>query len=363
MNVLENITDLVLREDVEKLSRSNFLNSLQENDSVLITGATGLIGSQMVWALACHAIAKRKKIHILALVRNEEKARAVFGYLVNVGLVELFVGDVIQPLKIERQMDYIIHGASATSSRYFVENPVETILTALKGTENVLEFARQKQVKKMIYLSSLEVYGMPDKTDGYIKETDYGYIDPMQVRSSYSESKRMAECMCVSYAKEYSVPVVIARLSQTFGPGVSYDDGRVFAEFARSAIEKRDIVLHTEGKTLRTYCYLRDAIEGIFCLMVRGTVGQAYNVTNMETAISIKDMAQLVCTLVPDKAIRTVIEIPENVASYGYNSEMVIRLDSGKLRALGWEPTVGIKEMFVRLIQSMGHSSKNRGLV
>lgn len=351
---MENIDDVMLREDINLLSRTEILDELAENAIVMITGAAGLICSQVVWALACYSKQQNKGFRILAQVRNKEKAHRVFRNLIEEGIVSLCVGDVVDPFEIEGPVDYIIHGASPTSSRYFVEKPVETIMTALKGTQNVLEFARQKQVKKVIYLSSLEVYGTPDKTDGDIKETDYGYIDPMQVRSSYSEGKRMAECMCVSYAKEYGVPVVVARLSQTFGPGVSYSDGRVFAEFARCAIEKRDIVLHTEGRTLRTYCYLRDAVRALFFLMLRGESGQAYNVTNMETAITIRDMAELVCSL--SDGIRVVLDIPEDVSAFGYNPEMVIRLDSSKLQALGWKPEVGIKEMFERLIRSMKNS-------
>lgn len=355
MKILESMTDSVLREDVEKLAQSKILEDLETHASILVTGATGLICSQLVWALACHSEHRQKDLRILALVRNEEKARAIFGSLIDAGTVRLCVGDVVEPLKIEQQVDYIIHGASATNSRYFVERPVETIVTALKGTQNVLELARQKKVKKVVYLSSLEVYGTPDNTKKYITEQDYGYIDPMQVRSSYSEGKRMAECMCASYVKEYGVPVVVARLSQTFGPGVDYQDGRVFAQFARCAIEKRDIVLHTQGNTLRTYCYLRDAINGLFCLMLRGEAGQAYNVTNMETAISIRDMAELVCKLSP--GIRVNIDIPKDLAAFGYNPEMVIRLDSRKLQALGWEQEVGLEEMLVRLMDSMRQSA------
>lgn len=353
MKILENITDPILKEDIEKLAKSDILAELQENATILITGATGLICSQIVRALACHSELQSRNLRILAQVRNEGKAKAAFGDLMEAGIVSLCIGDIVDPITAEGPVDYVIHGASATSSRYFVEKPVETIVTALKGTQNVLEFSRQKQVKKMIYLSSLEVYGTPEKTEGYITETDYGYIDPMQVRSSYSEGKRMAECMCVSYAKEYGVPVVVARLSQTFGPGVAYQDGRVFAEFARCAIEKRNIVLHTEGRTLRTYCYLRDAVSALFCLMLRGEAGEAYNVTNMETAISIRDMAQLVCSLVPDGSVQTIVDIPEDIASFGYNPEMIIRLDSRKLQSLGWQPEVGIREMFSRLIGSM----------
>ena len=135
----------------------------------------------------------------------------------------------------------------------------------------------------MVYLSSLEVYGVPQTEDGTVTETDYGYIDPLSVRSSYSEGKRMVECLCASYAKEYQVPVKVARLSQTFGAGVEYHDGRVFAEFARCAVEKRNIILHTAGNTLRTYCYTKDAVAALLTILVKGEVGSAYNVTNKNT--------------------------------------------------------------------------------
>ncbi len=349
--ILSQLRDPVLREDIRTIAENPILDGLEAGAAVLITGATGLIGFQTLQALACHSQAKSKALKIIAMVRSEEKARAMFGNLVDRGLVVLFTGDVNEPLNYDGPVDYIIHGASATSSRYFVEQPAETIMTAVNGTRNVLELAKEKQVRNMVYLSSLEVYGVPDGAKEYITETDYGYIDPMQPRSSYSEGKRMAECLCAAYAKEYGVNVTVARLSQTFGAGVDYNDGRVFAEFARCAIEKRDIVLHTQGNTLRTYCYLTDAISAIFCLMLRGKAGQAYNVTNPETAVTIREMAQTVCDMTP--GIRVRIEIPADIAAFGYNPEMVIRLSSEKLQALGWKPAVGMEQMLRRLIESM----------
>ena len=140
-------------------------------------------------------------IKIIALARNKKKADDLFKGLVDEGKVDVYICDINEKIEISNQIDYIIHGASATSSRYFVTNPVETILTALHGTKNILEIAKEKNIKKMVYLSSLEVYGTPDEKMDYITEKDYGYLDPMQVRSSYSEGKRMAECLCASYAK------------------------------------------------------------------------------------------------------------------------------------------------------------------
>ncbi|MCD7757635.1 MAG: NAD-dependent epimerase/dehydratase family protein [Clostridiales bacterium] len=353
---IESPNDAILQEDLELLARSLPAEALQ-GSTILITGATGLLGAQTVKALLCLNRTRGTGIRVLAWVRSRSKAQKVFGSLLELDELQLVVGDITDRPALPKAVDYIIHTASATSSRYFVTHPVETIATALDGTRNLLELAREKQVKGFLYLSSLEVYGTPDGGKDTISEEDYGYIDPLSVRSSYSEGKRLVECLCASYADEYQVPVKIARLSQTFGAGVEYNDGRVFAEFARCAIEGRDIVLHTQGRTVRSYCYTRDAISAFFTVLLYGEQGQAYNVTNRDTACSIREMAELVCSLYPQQGIRVRVDIPEDVAALGYNPEMVIRLDSSRLEALGWRPTVDLAEMFRRLIASMQDES------
>lgn len=350
--------DRILQEDLERLVyRSSLLNELS-GQTVFVTGATGLIGSQIVKTLALYNYIFYTNIKIIALVRNEKKAKKIFSELLSDTNIIICIGDINKAIEVGENIDYIIHGASITSSKSFVNSPVETIMTAIMGTRNILELAKNKSVKGFIYLSSLEVYGTPQK-EGFIEEADYGYIDPLNVRSSYSEGKKMVECLCVSYATQYNIPVKIARLSQTFGAGVEYNDGRVFAEFARCAIEGKNIVLHTEGKTVRSYCYTSDAINAIFYILLKGKKKEAYNVTNMETVISIRDMAQLVCQLNPDKNMQVEYDMPENIDSFGYNPEMIIKLDSSKLMNLGWKPVIQLREMFQRLIDSMKNGKNN----
>lgn len=352
--IVESPKDRILQEDLELLIKdSAALLQKFQNKTVFISGATGLLGSQLVKALLCANRMLGTNCKVVAFVRSRQKAEKVFASLLMRGDLVLVTGDIMQPITYDGPVDYMVHGASATSSRYFVSNPVDTILTAVNGTVHMLELAKEKQTAGFLYLSSLEVYGTPAADAGKIAESYSGYIDPLQVRSSYSEGKRMVECLCASYASQYHVPVKIARLSQTFGAGVEYDDGRVFAEFARCALEKKDIVLHTKGQTVRSYCYTKDAVAAMLLILAEGEQGAAYNVTNMDTKISIADMAQLVCDTFSQADIRVTFDMPDDVASYGYNPEMVIALDSSRLMALGWKPVTDLKEMFIRLAESM----------
>jgi len=345
------IDNKILDEDLNRVveEQQGILAQLS-GKSVLVTGATGLIGAQVVKTLVRANEKQRLGIKVIAFVRSEEKAKKTFGNSLYEEM-DLVIGDINEPIEVEGNVDFIIHGASATSSKYFVTNPVETIFTAIDGTKNVLELAKSKKVSGMVYMSSLEVYGVPQTENGYVRENDYGYIDILSTRSSYSEGKKMVECICASYADEYGVPVKIARLSQTFGPGVEYNDGRVFAEFARCALEKRDIVLHTPGRTLRTYLYTADAISAILTLLVKGENGKAYNVTNPDTDVTIKEMAELVCSILPESGISVVIDEPKDIGKFGYNPEMVIRLVPDALMELGWMPMVDLKNMYIRLME------------
>ncbi|MFH5778027.1 NAD-dependent epimerase/dehydratase family protein [Heyndrickxia oleronia] len=350
---IESPNDYVLQEDLNHIAYSNVPINELENSTVLITGATGLIGSQIVKALACCNRLLNTKIRIIGFARNEEKAKSIFGDMLSNPDIQLVYGDIKKPLKLIGNIDYIVHGASITGSKDFVTYPVETINTALEGTRNMLELAKEKRVKSIVYLSSLEIYGTTNPLLNKVTEKDYGFIDIINPRSSYSESKRMAECLCSAYSHEFSVPVKIARLTQTFGAGVNYNDNRVFAQFARSVMEKKDIVLHTMGETVRSYCYIRDAITALLFILIKGENGRAYNIANMETAISIKDMAEMLTNEFVETGIKVVMDVSEDVSEFGYNPTVKINLDTSRLQQLGWKAEIGLKEMYRRMIESM----------
>lgn len=345
--------DNILKKDcISFVEENNDLLSKLENKSVFITGATGLIGSHLVYSLIFANEILNLNIKIIAAVRSKERAVAkFFEYL---DRIELHVADIGESQKYDGNVDYIIHGASVTDSQAFVNRPVDTIFTALEGTKNILDLAKEKNVKNVVYLSSLEVYGTHEEQE-IISEDNYGYIDFTQVRSSYSEGKRMAECLCVSYSSQYDIPVSMARLTQTFGPGVEYSDNRVFAQFARSVIEGNDIVLHTKGETKRSYCYTKDAVSAIFYILLKGQSGLAYNIANPETYSSIFEMAELVTSLDESKRSKVKIDL-KDISKLGYNPVVKINLQTDRLAGIGWKPTVGLREMYLSLISSMKNS-------
>ena len=313
------------------------------NKNVFVTGATGLIGKSLVKELLLLGA------NVIALVRDESKAIEMFGEQSGIRFV---VADICDFEITDYDLDYIIHAASITSSKAFVEQPVDVIDTALSGTKRVLSLACENDIKGMVYLSSMEVYGTP-KTDEKISESHSTDIDTMQVRSSYPESKRMCESLCMAYNSQYNVPVSVARLTQTFGPGVKYDDGRVFAEFARCVIENRDIILKTKGETKRCYLHLDDAIQGILTLLDKGQPGLAYNIANEETYCSIYEMASFVVREFTNNSIKVVVEEDNDSTNRGFAPTLHMNLDTDRIKQLGFNPRYGLKEMYASMIESM----------
>ncbi|MDQ0200742.1 NAD-dependent epimerase/dehydratase family protein [Neobacillus ginsengisoli] len=358
MEYIECPNDGVLQEDLNYIANSNIPLEQLKDRTILVTGATGLIGSQIIKALLCCNRLKKTNIKIIALARSKKKVQEMFGGLLNKEKLTFYFADIVEPITndspiINESIDYIIHGASITNSKFFIEHPVETINISLKGTANILELAKDKKVKSMVYLSSMEAFGVTDSNLEYVKEEDLGYIDILNVRSCYSEGKRMSECLCASYASEYDVPVKIARLAQTFGAGISYTEDRVFAQFAKSVINKTDIVLHTEGKSFGNYCYTRDTVIALLILLVKGNQGEAYTVSNEESNTTIRNMAQMVAEEIADGKIKVVFDIPKEKKTLGYAPDVKMHLSSMKMQALGWKPEIGLKEAYFRMIRSM----------
>ena len=320
-----------------------------EGTKVLITGASGLIGKALVRSLILHNGVK--PINVYALVRNKEKASSVFADVPQEHL-HYIVSDVCDLLPENLGIAYVIHGASKTASKEFVSEPVEVILGSVNGTKALLEFSRVNNVKGFVYLSTMEVYGTPEN-DSKIFEGCSNNIDTMNVRSSYPESKRLCESLCSAYASEYGVPAKVVRLTQTFGVGVSYNDGRVFAEFARCAIEGRDIVLKTKGQTKRNYIDIDDAVNAIFTVLLKGVAGEAYNVANEDTYCSIYEMANMVAEKFGNGKVKVRIEEAEDIEKLGYAKTLKMNLSADKLKKLGWNAENSLETIYNKMIGFM----------
>lgn len=275
-----------------------------EGKRVLITGATGLIGFACArLLLERNRLGLGSQIGVLCLVRNEGRAREVFSAYDEDDGLEMIAGTVEGFPQPEGPIDYIVHTACPTASKFFAEHPVETADALVLGTRRVLELARAKGSSGVVCASSMEAYGDGNAAPGLqnlLDESQVGYVDPLRVRSCYPEGKRMAEQYCCAYSAEYGVPAMVVRLAQTFGPGIPKSDGRLFAMCARNVLAGEDIVLKTTGASTRMYLYTADAVSALLTVMLKGEPGCAYNAANPSTYCSVREMAEMVATLVPD---------------------------------------------------------------
>lgn len=338
----------VEKQDIQRCISLLKLTDQLNGSSFLITGGTGLIGSALIHLLS----ALDKDVNIFAPVRNVEKALSMFNDD-ELNKISFFECDLstYDYCKLDN-VDYIIHCAAPTSSKFFVEKPVETAEIIIDVTKSLLSYAVKHKVKGFVYLSSLEVYGTLSDDTKEVSEDVQGYINPMSVRSSYPIAKRAAENLCCLYAKQYGVPAKVARLTQTTGAGISKDDNRVIVQFARLCAKGQDIVLHTNGESARPYCYITDAITAILYILLKGKAGEAYNVANEDTYISAKGMADYLRDNF-NPAINVRVELDDNM---GYAPITKLKLSSEKLRRLGWSPSMGLREIFYNLIRVIHES-------
>ena len=336
----------VLEEDFDKITKRDISWDALRNSSFVITGATGLIGSLIVKYLLYANRTMNFGAKIYAVVRNVEKADKIFAEEKTDALTYVVADLTKEKVNCEGDCDYIVHAAAVTASKVMVSDPVGTICTSIDGTEKMLQLAVEKKAKAFIYISSMEIYGQPT-VGGKTAEKDLGYVDIENVRSCYPEGKRMCECLCTAYAAQYGVNVISARLAQTFGAGILPTENRVFA---RSVMRGENIVLHTTGESEGNYVYTADAIAAIMTLLVKGKAGEAYNIANEDSHITIRNMAELVAREIAGEKIQVVIDIPEDSVSLGYAPPVKMWLDASKMRELGWKPEIGLVEAYKRMI-------------
>ena len=326
--------NFILQEDLNSVAEASFIDwNALAHKTFFITGATGLIGATLVKSLNYANKVGNLGIKVLALVRDKQRATEKFADILVDGMLQLVVGNVEELPQLQENVDFIIHAASQTASKEFVKHAVETIQISLLGTMNTLKLAKEKNVQGYVYLSSMEVYGCPEKGHK-VTEKEIGALTPLDLRNSYPIGKIMSEALCCAYADEYGVPAKICRLTQTFGPGVNYNDNRIFAYFGKCVKEKKNIVLKTKGETERCYLYTTDAVTAILTILLKGKSGMAYNAADESTYCSIAEMAERVAA---GGGIQVEYDIQPEAAN-GFPKTLYMNLDTTALRKLGWTP-------------------------
>lgn len=303
--------------------------------SILVTGATGLIGSCAIDVLSVLNKEFCANIKIYALGRNKNKIESRFGK--NVIPVEQ---DIINPLDKKIEYDYIIHAASNADPKSYALQPVETILTNILGNKNILDYCAGHLKTKMILTSSFEVYGELKGQDIFLENMS-GIIDQTVLRNGYPESKRCSELLVRSYVDEYGVDAIIARLPSVYGPTMLESDSKAHAQFIRNALNGENIVLKSKGEQTRTYCYVLDVVSALFKLLCAGKDGEIYNVSNENSIASIAEVAKTCAEIAGTKVV---FDLPSEVEAKGFSRSRNCILDNKKLKDLGWSGKYSLRE-------------------
>lgn len=308
---------------------------------VLVTGATGLIGSFLVDALVRLNEAEGAQNEIYAAGRSVEGIERRFGALTDRPYFHYVPYDATKPVALDFEPDYVIHAATSAHPLAYATDPVGTMRANLFGAMELLEALRAQGHGRFLLLSTGETYGEnPNLPDGF-SETDHGWIDPMLPRACYPESKRAAETLCASYAAQYGVDALVARLCHVYGPTFTAANSRADAQFIRKALAGENIVMKSAGSQVRSFCYVADAVNALLALLERGARGEAYNVANRASVASIRQYAE---TLADIAGVNVTFDVPPEAEKAGYTKITRAVLNPAKLERLGWHPRFDLRE-------------------
>lgn len=318
-----------------------------KDTTVLVTGATGRLGIYIVGALLEANRRWGLNIKIVALARNKEKIHKAYGS--GIESLEILEQDITEKICWDGNVDYIFHTAGLASPDDFTHRPTNTLWGHVQGTKNVLDLAKEKHTRKILYVSTVEVYGTWKSEEG-ICETDMGPLIHTNSRACYPEAKRLCETMLACYKAEFGVDYAVVRMSHTFGPGISLYDGRAFAEFIRDVVEGKNIVLQSDGSAVRTYTYVADAVGAMFLALLNGNETY-YNVAAEENQISIRDLAELIASMDPNHKVKVEYAAPVGEKLLYLPFKLGI-LNSSRMKALGWKVQVDLEHAFQWTLES-----------
>lgn len=334
---------MTYREDIKKVASLVELPwSKLDGCNILVTGATGLIGSCLVKVLMAH----HGNYHVYASVRNESRAKKIFEEFSGDEIFHIIKYDVTGELHSSIDFQYIIHAASYAGPSFFANNPVEVMKANFNGVCNLLDYGKSHNLKRFLFVSTGEVYG---EGDGREFTEDYsGYVNTMSPRSCYPSSKRTAETLCISYEAEYGLDVVIARPCHVYGPQFTASDNRVYAQFIRNVLRGEDIVMKSTGEQYRSWCYVVDCVSALLYILMKGKSGEAYNIADSSANITIGEMAKMIAEIGGKKVV---IDIPSNKEKAGYNVVQQSLFSTSKLESLGWTIIGTMKDKIKKTIK------------
>lgn len=338
------------KEEISYWANREALLSPLNGKSVLMSGATGMVGKCLIDMLMEYNIRNNGHIHVTALSRNEERAKERFTDYWNREDFRYMSCDVNQPIPECGTADYLIHAASNTHPLQYSQDAIGTIASNVIGTANLLNYAVTHGTKRFCFLSSVEIYGENRGDTEKFDEAYLGYIDCNTVRAGYPESKRLGEALCNAYQQTYGLDFVISRLSRVYGPTMLLTDSKAIAQFIKKAAAGEDIILKSEGNQKYSYTYVTDAAGAVLYTLLCGENGVAYNAADELSDITLKEMAGYLAEIAGSQVI---FQLPEETERRGYSATTKGMLDASRLRRLGWEARVHIQEGLRDTVESL----------
>lgn len=342
------IINKIIDEDANQIIQENEGLTELFNTTILITGASGMVGSYFLYTLVKLNEDYSANIKILPLVRNLNKLKKE---IVDKDYVHPIIQDVIDYIDYDGDVDYVIHAAGPASPKIMRDKPVETNFANTLGAANTLMFSKNHNVKGYLFISSREIYGEPNENQKYFTENGkLGFVDPLIPRNGYAEGKKAAENMCAGFKSEYGLNTKIVRLAHTYGPGMSIYDGRVQADFLKNVLNDEDIILKSDGSSIRTYTYISDAVSAMFSVLLHSKY-IVYNIADERNEVSIRNLAEIMVEIYPEKNLELVFDIEDDEKG-GYAPFKFGILSTDKIRdELNWSAKYSVKEGFKRTLE------------
>lgn len=340
------LANSLYREDVKRIASLDYDWKKLSGKTFMISGATGMIGSFLIDVLMEKA---DLNCHVIALGRSKDKAHKRFEEYWNDEHFRFFETNINEAICLDAEkVDYVIHLASTTHPKAYATDPIGTITTNIIATDHLLNFAVDKKSERFLFASSVEIYGENRGDTEWFTEDYCGYIDCNTMRAGYPEGKRAGEALCQAYRKQKNLDVVIPRLARTYGPTMLQSDTKAISQFIKNGVDGTDIVLKSDGTQYYSYTYVADAVSGLLFCLLEGASGEAYNIADEASDITLRNLAKIIA----DYAKKHVIfELPDEVERAGYSKVTKAVMNAAKLKTLGWKAQYDMKNGLERTIE------------